>query len=113
LQELTDEFVRRDDVIAAMRKVRVTTTDEVMRSMPFAPDDRVSVRLVNGETISHEPVVHAKGSWQKPMSTQELRDKFLDCCGTRLPGEQAQHLFEKLMDLERLPSLQRLPLTVN
>ncbi len=67
LKELDDGFVRRSDVKEAMRKVRVTTTDEKMADMPFAPDDRVSVSLKAGETFAHEPVSRPKGSWQKPL----------------------------------------------
>jgi 2-methylcitrate dehydratase PrpD len=111
LQELTDDFVRRDDVVSVMRKVRVTTTDETMPGLPFAPDDRVSVKLKSGETIAHAPVVHARGSWQKPLSLEELREKFSDCCRDRLKTSQADQLFEALAGLENLPSLQRLPLT--
>jgi 2-methylcitrate dehydratase PrpD len=38
LKELTDSFVTRDDVKSVMRKVRVSTTQERMADMPFAPD---------------------------------------------------------------------------
>jgi 2-methylcitrate dehydratase PrpD len=39
LAELTDDFVRREDVAAAMKKVHTTTTEEKIADMPFAPDD--------------------------------------------------------------------------
>ena len=46
---------------------------------PFAPADQVSVVLASGQVLEHAPVVHAKGSWQKPLSRGELKDKFMDC----------------------------------
>ncbi|MEY9320174.1 2-methylcitrate dehydratase PrpD [Bradyrhizobium elkanii] len=71
LSELTDEFVSRPDVGATFAKVRCTTTDEIMPGdQPFAPDDRVSVVLASGEVLEHAPVVHAKGSWQRPLSAR-------------------------------------------
>ena len=80
LKELDDGFVRRDDIIETMRKVKRSTTHERLADMPpFAPDDRVSIRLKNGATLDHAPVVRPKGHWQKPLTDAELREKFLDC----------------------------------
>src|SRR3954453_15551654 len=64
LKELDDGFVRRDDIIEVMRKVKRSTTDERLAAIsPFSADDRLSIRLKNGAEIAHEPVVRAKGSW--------------------------------------------------
>ena len=85
--------------------------DERMADMPpFAPDDRVSIRLKNGQEIKHEPVVRPKGHWQKPLTEAELREKFLDCTETRLGRKQAEELFEKLNNLEDVQVLRELPL---
>jgi len=110
LKELDDGFVRRDDIIDVMRKVKRSTTEERLDDMPpFAPDDRVSIKLKNGETLAHEPVVRAKGSWHKPLTEAELREKFLDCTEGRLGRKQAEALFEKLNNLEDVASLRELP----
>jgi len=109
LKELDDDFVRRDDIVDTMRKVRRSTTEERMGDMPFAPDDRVSIRLKGGATLDHAPVVRPKGSWQKPLTEAELREKFLDCTETRLGRSQAEALFDKLNNLEDVKSLRDLP----
>jgi 2-methylcitrate dehydratase PrpD len=67
LAELDDAFVRRTDVIENMRKVKCTTTDETLPDMPFAPEDKLSIVLKSGETITHPPVA-PQGSWQKPLN---------------------------------------------
>ncbi len=111
LKELDDGFVRRSDIVETMRKVtRSTTTERIADMPPFAPDDRVSIRLKSGAEIKHEPVVRPKGHWQKPLSEAELREKFLDCTDTRLGRKQAEALFEKLNNLEEVASLRELPL---
>ena len=110
LKELDDAFVRREDVKSAMRKVKTTTTTERMADMPFAPDDRVNIVLRSGETLAHAPVTRPKGSWQTPLSDQELREKFLDCAETGLPKPQVARLFERLTRLEGLTSLRELPI---
>ena len=93
-----------------MRKVTRATTPERMPDMPpFAPDDRVSIRLKNGQEIKHEPVVRPKGHWQRPLTEAELREKFLDCCDGRLPRKQAESLFARMIALEDVKSLRELP----
>jgi hypothetical protein len=87
----------------------MTTTSERLPDMPFGPDDRVNVVLRNGETLVHEPVTHAKGSWLKLLTDVELRQKFLDCASVGLSKTQAASLFASLASLERLPSLRELP----
>jgi 2-methylcitrate dehydratase PrpD len=111
LKELDDGFVRRDDIIDVMSKVKRSTTDERLADMPpFSPDDRLSIRLKSGEQLVHDPVVRPKGHWQKPLSENELREKFLDCTESRLGRKQAEALFEKLNALEDVTSLRELPL---
>lgn len=111
LSELTDGFVQRPEVSEAVAKVRCTTTDEIMPGdQPFAPDDRVSVVLASGDVLEHAPVVYAKGSWQQPLTREELADKFLDCATRVLDHEQAGALFGQLWNLGELRSLRELRL---
>jgi 2-methylcitrate dehydratase PrpD len=112
LAELTDEFVCRDDVSDVIAKVRCSTTTEVMEGdQPFAPADQVSVVLTSGEILTCEPVAHAKGSWQKPLTREELQDKFLDCAMRVFDRDQAAILFGQLWDIEQLGSIRELRLT--
>lgn len=113
LSELTDEFVRRPEVVSAMTKVKTTTTDERVPGwdQPFAPDDRVSVVLKSGQVIEHEPVTFAKGSWQRPLTREELKDKFMDCAVRRFDQKQAGTLFDQLWSLNELGSVRELKLT--
>jgi 2-methylcitrate dehydratase PrpD len=110
LGELSDEFVRRPEVVDAMAKVRCTTTEETVPGLPFAPHDCVSLVLAGGERIEHPPVAHAKGSWERRMDEDELREKFMDCAGRRLGPAQGAALFERLMAIDELESLRDLPL---
>lgn len=113
LGELTDAFVTQPAVQTVMTRVRCKTTDETMPGLPFAPADRVSVKLTNGRALKHEPVRHARGSWQNPMSRGEAREKFLDCCDGRLPRDEAEKLFERLRELRHEPSLCMLAIARN
>jgi 2-methylcitrate dehydratase PrpD len=112
LSELTDEFVLRPEVTEAVAKVHCTTTDEVMAGdQPFAPDDRVSVVLSSGDVLEHPPVVYPKGSWQKPLTREELEEKFLDCATRVFSQAHATALFDQLRRVNELKSLRELRLT--
>jgi 2-methylcitrate dehydratase PrpD len=114
LSELTDEFVSRPEVGAAAAKVRCTTTHEMMPGhQPFAPADQVSVVLASGEVLEHAPIVHAKGSWQKPLTREELKDKFLDCATRVFSRTRATALFNELWDVEEITSIRALRLTAD
>ncbi|MBX9588048.1 MAG: MmgE/PrpD family protein [Hyphomonadaceae bacterium] len=110
LPELTDEYVLRPEVVANGAKVRCTTTDQAMETLPFAPDDRVSVVLHDGTIIEHAPVTHAKGSWALPLTRDELEEKFFDCATRRLPQGQARKLFDQLWSIIDLRSVCELEL---
>jgi 2-methylcitrate dehydratase PrpD len=112
LSELTDDFVSRSEVGSTFAKVHCMTTDEIMPGdNPFAPADQVSVVLTSGEVLEHPPIVHAKGSWARPLTREELRSKFLDCATRGLSSDRAGMLFEQLCALEQLASLRSLQLT--
>lgn len=109
LAELDNAFVARTDVGEIMAKVRCTTTDEMMAGdQPFAPDDRVRVVLRSQEEIECPPVMYAKGSWQQPLSADELREKFIDCAMSSFERVQASRLFDQLWSIEHQASLRGL-----
>jgi len=108
LAELSDGFVRRPDVIAAMRKVACTAIHDGIAGMPDSPPDTVEVELVTGEVLRHEPVQFAQGSWQNPLSRDGLRAKFLDCVTGHLADGRAERLFEQLVGLRRIDNLRDL-----
>jgi 2-methylcitrate dehydratase PrpD len=113
LDQLTEEFVRRPDVSAMEAKVHCTTTDEKMSGDElFAPDDRVSVVLTSGESLSNPPVTHAKGSWQRPLTRAEMQEKFLECTAVVMTPEAGGLLFDRLWHLDQVVSLRELQRTI-
>lgn len=110
LSELTDEFVRRPEVRALFDRVTISTTDE-KAELDFAPDDRVSVVLTDGRVIEHAPVAKAKGSWTRPLSREELIQKFMDCAGRQFDAARSAALFEQLWRIHELRSVNELRLT--
>ena len=102
LSQLTDAFVGRPDVQALIPRVSIETTKESLNGSAFAPSEAVAIRTKGGKLFASEPIVHAKGSMQRPLSRSELKDKFDDCLGGDLADKAKTNAFEKLMNIERL-----------
>jgi 2-methylcitrate dehydratase PrpD len=103
LRELTDGFVQRPDVQALMRRVDVVTTTEYDPEMPgAAPYDMVSVELIDGRTITGEPVARATGHPTRPLTDAQLYEKFADCLDAGESAIPADVLFKRLTDIQAI-----------
>lgn len=102
LTQLTDDFVRRPEVQAAMTRVRARTVETQCPIEPFlALTDRVTVRLKDGRTLDSGDIRFARGSARLPLAEAELHGKFLDCA--RVGGEgDAPGLLARLTALQDL-----------
>ncbi len=102
LAQMRDDFVRSPPIQSLMPRVSTTTTAETMAGSAFAPSEKVEITTLGGKVFASDPIVHAKGSKQRPLSREELRTKFADCLGDGLSDAAKSRTFEKLMNLERL-----------
>jgi 2-methylcitrate dehydratase PrpD len=111
--ELTDAFVRRNDVRALMKKVRISTIAGVGADRPTTPpDDRVIVTLRDGRRIERK-LDHPRGHPERPIRGADLWTKFADCCGDAMPSQDVRQLFDQLQALPELRSLDDLPVAAN
>ena len=107
LRELTDEFVQRADIQALMRKVEIVTTSEYDDEMPgAAPHDLVTVQLVNGRTLTGEPVARATGHASRPLTETQIYEKFADCLDAGASDIPADALFKRLSAIQSLSASQ-------
>lgn len=103
LRELTDNFVQRPDIQALMAKVEiVTTTDYDPELSGAAPSDTVSIRLKDGHTIAGTPVARATGHATRPLTEQQLYDKFADCLEVGQSTIPAEVLFGRLSAIQSI-----------
>jgi 2-methylcitrate dehydratase PrpD len=91
------------DCISTMRRVRVETNQNYDPEVSGASVyDQVRVDLAGGGTVASEKVARAKGHADRPLSEDELFEKFrtcLDAGGARIAPEV---LFDRLRRLEDL-----------
>jgi 2-methylcitrate dehydratase PrpD len=103
LAEYTDAFVQRPEVQQLMRRVRVETNQNYDPEVSGASVyDQVRVDLTGGGAVESEKVARAKGHADRPLSEDELFEKFrtcLDAGGARIAPDV---LFDRLRRLEDL-----------
>lgn len=103
LRELTDDFVQRPDIQALMKKVEIVTTSTYDPELPGAAlSDQVTVRLAGGRTIEGEPVARATGHPSRPLTDQQLYDKFADCLDAGASPIPADVLFKRLSAIQSI-----------
>lgn len=107
LAEVTDEFVRRDDVRALMKTVRIVLLDEPAPGGP-RPQDRVTVVLRDGRRLARDLDV-PPGHASRPPTREALWAKFADCTRAAMGEAEARRLFDRLQDFETLSSVAELP----
>ncbi len=99
LAQLSDDFVSRQDVRQAMKKVEISTVQTTCPIEPvFAFSDRVRIRLKDGRVLDSGEIRFARGNMKLPLREEELKAKFLDCVAG---AEQidASALYERLAGL--------------
>jgi aconitate decarboxylase len=80
LSELTDEFVRRDDVQELFGRLHVTTTDTVCPyEQSLAASDRVVIHTTGGGSFDSGEISGTRGDAATALASHELEAKFMDC----------------------------------
>jgi 2-methylcitrate dehydratase PrpD len=110
MAEVADGFVRRDDVRALMKKVRITTIPGVGDDRPTTPPaDRITVTLRDGRRLQRK-LDNPRGHPERPLGGEELWIKFADCVSDAMPTVSARLFFDQLQALDKLGSVTELPL---
>jgi 2-methylcitrate dehydratase PrpD len=103
LRELTDAFVQRPDIQGLMKKVEIITTSDYDAEQPGAAQhDQVTLRLADGRALEGEPVARALGSPSRPLTDQQLYDKFADCLTGGDSPIPAEVLFQRLSAIQSI-----------
>ena len=110
LAELTDEFVRRDDVQALMKKVETEVGPDDDPEFPSGGRaDIVRLDLTDGSVLESREVTRWRGHARHPMSRDELRQKFIDCATLTIREDEAELLFQLFSDVSGLRSVNDIP----
>jgi 2-methylcitrate dehydratase PrpD len=103
LRELTDAFVQRSDVQDLMGKVEVVTTTDYDPEMPGAAKfDSMVVELNDGRMLAGAPVARATGHPTRPLTEEQLYEKFADCLEAGESEIAAAILFKRLSRIQSI-----------
>jgi 2-methylcitrate dehydratase PrpD len=108
LAQLNDALVLSPAMQVLYPRVRYEWVSETLDGSAFAAFDAVEVVCKDGRRLRSADIRFAKGSYQRPMTAEELFQKFSDCLGPAVPPATQRATFEQLMTLERqerVPSL--------
>lgn len=103
LNELDDAFVQRPDIQQAFERVKVAFDEREDPATGYAPYDSVLVTLTDGRRLESSRVTLARGAAAAPLSSEEVRGKFMSCATRALSSHDASALYQRLADLEQLP----------
>ncbi len=103
LSELTDPFVQRKDVQDLMRKIQRDLTDETDEANPgSSPWEQVKIELVSGQVLESEKIRRARGHAERPLTDDQLHEKFADCLTNSGSPIAADVLFARLQAMQSL-----------
>jgi 2-methylcitrate dehydratase PrpD len=108
LKQLTDDFVKTPTVQSLFPRVGYETTTDALDGSAFAPFDAVEIVTKDGTRRRSEDVRFAKGSYQRPLSREELWVKFSDCLGDGVSDSAKSQSFETLQNLEGMDDVRSL-----
>lgn len=107
LDTFTDKAIRDPSVLRLAEKIHMALEPEMKESSEGSRPCKVVIRLKDGRTLSRQ-VDHPKGSPEVPLTTQELRAKFMECALRALNEEAANKALDYLENLEAMEDLEPL-----
>jgi 2-methylcitrate dehydratase PrpD len=104
IAQFQERKVRDRKVVELMKRVTLLVDDELEALGYDQVRSRIRIRLKDGKLIEGRYDV-ARGHPEKPMSWDELSEKFYDCASLALPRKRAEQAMGLVARIEKLPSL--------
>ena len=108
VDQMVEDNVGRPDLVDFSKRVTVVRSEERERKgRPFARGADVEVALKNGTTL-RKTVDHFLGSYQRPMTDEQMATKFRRLASKTLSPENVTELEQTVRNLERALTMRRL-----
>lgn len=106
LAQLSDAFTNQAAMQALMPKVQVRISERICPIDPaFAYADSVSIQMQDATVLDSGEIRFPKGHAMHPLSSQELREKFLDCVRFAGLSCDADAVYDSLLALSDWPDV--------
>jgi 2-methylcitrate dehydratase len=104
LSQFTEDRIADPKLRSLIRKVSVIADPDLSQSYPEAMPNQIEVRTIHGKTHTLK-VTYPKGHPKRPLSDQELEDKFMTLTARVLPKEKIRRLLDRLWKLESMKKM--------
>jgi 2-methylcitrate dehydratase PrpD len=104
LEQFTDQAVRDVRVQAMNQRVNVFADPEMEKAVQSAI---VTIRLKNGQEFTKRVDI-TSGHPERPMSLNEIIDKYSSCAGSVIKKEKVDESVKKILDFEKLRDVREL-----
>jgi 2-methylcitrate dehydratase PrpD len=104
LASFEEEYLRSEQVLQLMAKVKVSASTELDRHFPKYWPGRVTVRLADGREHADE-IIAPKGESENPMSRQDVEEKFLGLAAAVVGEGKARVVIDEVQSLDARDSL--------
>jgi 2-methylcitrate dehydratase PrpD len=104
VDQMVEENVARPDLIEFSKRVNVVRDEERERKgRPFARGTDVEIVLKDGTTLK-KTLDHFLGSYQRPMTDEQMASKFRRLASRALSPDSVTELEQTVRDLEHAPT---------
>ena len=107
IPEFNDDFVRSPEVVGMMRRVVVEFDPEIDARGYDRMRSAMDVRLRDGSELTIEADVYPGGP-ERPLTREELRQKFRDCAAVTLPPDRIEGALAEVERVEQVPRVAEL-----
>jgi 2-methylcitrate dehydratase PrpD len=107
VRSFNPENLKDPTIKGLCQKVSVAEDPEFTLMLPAKRPARVRVTLLNGEVFEGQSWV-AKGDSEFPYTHEEKRSKFIELVGPIWSHQNAQDIYSKIMNLDRLQDLDQI-----
>jgi 2-methylcitrate dehydratase PrpD len=104
IAQFQDHKVRNKKVIELMKRVTLSVDDELEKLGYDRVRSRVRIKLTSGRIIEGRYDV-ARGHPEKPLTWEELAEKFRDCADLVLARKSAEQVIGLVARIEKLKAL--------
>ena len=102
--QFTDEKIRDAGILGFAKKIEMVHTGAMDEYLPDIFAAEAAIHTKNGKVFK-TLTKFSKGDPENPMTTGELKDKFMSLCQMTVSADRAGEIYAAIMELDKLPSV--------
>jgi 2-methylcitrate dehydratase len=104
LEQYKDATLLNQNITAVMKRVELVQNPRLRSVGNLGCQAEIEIQLNNRRTYRKRATV-AKGHPKKPLTREEIQEKFHECAGEQIPKKRAKKFVEDLLSIEKVDAL--------